>query len=305
MNSRIWTRAVVFTACAAALGALAQIPAGAKEGPGDARNGRVTYLEGQAQHRGGEAAKWDPLANKENVSSGETVQTKRKARAEIELEAAKVVRLDENTIVDLVKLFEEEKHKETVSMNVDQGQVWAQVASLGEDQAFQINSPLAAASVRGTVFNFAVAQNQATRVDVFRGSVEVWNPFPAAPPTASGGGFAAPHEVRGPHEVAGPREVSVEEWYYIVRAMQRIQINPGQSQFEVQDIRADEKQGSWRRWNEQRDRERMKRLGLPEGPSPAAQEAPAIPPAPPAEPAAPAPAETPPAATPAEPSAQQ
>ncbi|MEW6774706.1 MAG: FecR family protein [Bdellovibrionota bacterium] len=300
----LFKRSLVFTGSAAVLlsasdwaGRAANL-ARAAESTG--KKGLVTYVEGQAQHRAGEKS-WDPLQTNEGVESGETVQTKRKTRAEIELDPAKVVRLDENTIVDLVKLFEEEQQKKAVTLEVDQGQVWSQLASLGGDESFKISSPLAAASVRGTVFNFGVGSSgKSTQVDVFSGSVEVYNPFPTQKYTPGmPGGFQAPRQVQGPQQVAGPKEVSLEEWYYIVREMQRIRITQGQTQFDVQDIPADEKAGSWRKWNEERDRLRAARMGHrpisePPPPTPPAPETPAAPqvPSAPEAPAAPMP-ETP------------
>lgn len=223
------------------------------------KKGVVTYVSGAAQHKAKEAAAeaWDALELKDDVTSGETVQTKRQTRAEIELDAGKLIRLDENTIVDLVKLFEEEDKKSTVTLDVAQGQVWSQIASLGGDEAFKINSPLAGASVRGTVFNFAVGQGNRTSVDVFKGAVEVYNPFPAKK-LVPGQGYGERREVAGPQEVQGPKEVTLQEWYYIVRSMQRISISPGQSTFEVEDIKADDEADAWRKWNEERDAARAK-----------------------------------------------
>lgn len=221
------------------------------------QRGVVTYVSGEAQHRPQKDANWDALELKDDVTSGETVQTKRKTRAEIELDAGKLIRLDENTIVDLVKLFQEEDKKKTVTLDVAQGQVWSQIASLGGDEAFKINSPLAGASVRGTVFNFAVEKSKRTTVDVFRGAVEVYNPFPTKK-YEPGKGYGERREVQGPQQVQGPKEVSLQEWYYIVREMQRISIAPGQSTFEVEDIKTDDSDDEWRQWNEERDVAREK-----------------------------------------------
>ena len=245
---------VFFSVTALVLG-ITRPSAGAKgEMP---KRGVVTYVSGAAQHREKAATAWDALELKDDVTSGETVQTKRQTRAEIELDAGKLIRLDENTIVDLVKLFEEENKKNTVTLDVAQGQVWSQIASLGGDEAFKINSPLAGASVRGTVFNFAVGSGNRTSVDVFRGAVEVYNPFPTKK-LEPGKGYGERREVQGPQEVQGPKEVTLQEWYYIVRSMQRISIAPGQSTFEVEDIQMDEAGDEWRKWNEERDSAREK-----------------------------------------------
>lgn len=214
--------------------------------PVPARTGVVTFVQGDAFHRESQKP-WEPLELDENVRTGEAVETRPRSRAELRLDAGKLIRIDENSLVHVAKLFDASQRKQEVELKIERGQLWSQVASLGGQEEFRIRSPLASAAVRGTVFNVAVAENQATRVDVFSGVVDIYNPLAATP-------YRPGQRIEAPREVPGPREVTVQEWYYIVRQLQRAYIEPDHQQIRVEDISEDEAATEWQRWNEARDR---------------------------------------------------
>lgn len=228
----------------------------ADETPSNA--GIVTYVKGIAQKKGTAGEEWERARENTNLVSGDKVKTLEKTRAEIRLEAGKVIRLDENTTVDLVKLVEESQGKVETDIKMEQGNLWAKVGKLGEKTEFKVESPIAGASIRGTTFRVGVTLDGSTQLNVYEGAVEVYNPMQRAQGPVTR--IEAPREVAKPGYVEGPKEVTLDEWSYIVRNMQRFTITPAGvkkiESFKKNDV---DEQSDWVRWNMMRDREMEKK----------------------------------------------
>lgn len=220
--------------------------------------GIITYVKGVAQKKGTKAEDWERARENTNLASGDKVKTLEKTRAEIRLEAGKVIRLDENTTVDLVKLVEESQGKVETDIKMEQGNLWAKVGKLGEKTEFKVESPIAGASIRGTIFRVGVTLDGSTQLNVYEGAVEVYNPMQKAQGPVTR--IEAPREVAKPGYVEGPKEVTLEEWSYIVRNMQRFTITQAGikkiESFKKNDM---DEQSDWVRWNMMRDREMEKK----------------------------------------------
>jgi len=209
--------------------------------------GLVTYVRGETQKKTS-TTDWVPVPEKSTVDSGDTMQTRRKSRAEVSIESGKVVRLDENTIVDLVKMLEQEQQKREVELDVKEGQVWASISSLGANDDFKINSPFAGAAVRGTVFNYAVTGDN-LKLDVFKGAVEVYNPFKPQDVPKPG------QIIIAPRDVPGPRDVSREEWTkLLIQSRQSVTIGGQGSEPVVSPVSKETLDSEWVKWNEDRDK---------------------------------------------------
>ncbi|MDO8446543.1 MAG: FecR family protein [Deltaproteobacteria bacterium] len=220
--------------------------------------GVVTYVKGVAQKKGTAGEEWERAKENTNLASGDKIKTLEKTRAEIRLEAGTVIRLDENTTVDLVKLVEESQGKVETDIKMEQGNLWAKVGKLGEKTEFKVESPIAGASIRGTTFRVEVALGGSTQLNVYEGAVEVYNPMQRAngPVTR----IEAPREVAKPGYVEGPKEVTLQEWSYIVRNMQKFTINQaGVKKIESFKKNDMDEQSDWVRWNMMRDREMEKK----------------------------------------------
>ncbi len=232
-------------------------PAGSGTGK-VAPKAQVSYVEGEVNRKKYEAPDWVPVKENTKVESREKIRTMVKSRAEIMLDQEKVVRLAPKTTVDLLKLYKEEERKIATEINIDEGRVWANIAKLEDNMNLSLNSKLTVAAVRGTVFSFEVSDTAVTQIKVYRGQLEVYNPFPPAS-SQSGGAYEvkAPHEVKGPAQVAGPKEVSIEEWTRIViNEMQSFSIGPGEkkptlTRFSLTDPA---EQNEWIKWNKLRDK---------------------------------------------------
>ncbi len=209
--------------------------------------GVVTYVKGETQKKTA-ASDWAPVPEKSTVDSGDTMQTKRKSRAEVAIETGKTVRLDENTIVDLVKLLEQEQQKREVQLDVKEGQVWASISTLGAKDDFKINSPFAGAAVRGTVFNYAVTGDN-LKLDVFKGAVEIYNPFKPVEMPKPGQLIIAPHDVQG------PRDIAREEWTkLLIQSRQSVTVGgQGAAAPAISPVTQQTLDSEWVKWNQGRD----------------------------------------------------
>jgi hypothetical protein len=120
------------------------------------------------------------------------------------------------------------------------------LSALPKNTEFRITSPIATTSVRGTIFRMCVQPNKTTKIRVYKGEVEVYNPI------------SRPYKgekIERPHEVKGPREVSIREWMFILKEMEEIVISPDQKQFGITSFSEDDKeeQSDWIKWNKRRD----------------------------------------------------
>ncbi len=233
------------------------MPAFAADTPASA--GTVTYVKGTAQKKAAKGEDWERAKENTQLTSGDKIKTLEKTRAEIRLEAGKVIRLDENTTVDLVKLVEESQNRVETDIKLEQGNLWAKVGKLGENAELKVESPIAGASIRGTTFRVEVAIDGATQLNVYEGAVEVYNPMQKA--TGPITRIEAPREVAKPGYIEGPKEVSLDEWSYIVRNMQKFTITPAGVKQVVKFSKNDsEEQSDWVRWNQEMDK-RMEKTG--------------------------------------------
>lgn len=236
------------------------LPAFAEEAPAGAGagTGTITYVKGTAQKKGTKGEDWERAKENTALTSGDKVKTLEKTRAEIRLEVGKVIRLDENTTVDLVKLVEESQNKVETDIKIEQGNLWAKVGKLGENTELKVESPIAGASIRGTTFRVEVAIDKSTQLNVYEGVVEIYNPMQKAKGPITK--IEAPREVKKPGYIEGPKEVSLDEWTYIVKDMQRFTITPAGikkvEEFKKEDT---EEQSEWVRWNMEMDKKMDKK----------------------------------------------
>ena len=224
------------------------------------KKGIVTYVDGQVKKKAIEEENWENASVNTDVLSGDMVRTYRKSRAELNLSLLDIIRLAPRTIVEIIKLYQETKDKKVkVELKLEKGEVWASVHEVEAETEFDISAPIAAAAITGTILRMRVDEDSTTQLKVYKGEVRITN---APQNTMLQPRSLVPHEVPGPQEIRGPREVSLEEWMYIVKAMQQITINrKGQvvssGSFKKEDI---EEKTEWVKWNEYRDQARLERL---------------------------------------------
>lgn len=233
---------VVLSAAAVGASSAAKVAVG-----GDAA--LVNYLKGNASLARG-AAPPSPIAAGDRLTAGDRVITGKGARIELKLPDGSFLRFDESTTFEMVaSTANAQVQSRDISVNVIVGKTWAKVSRLfGRKGRFELNTPTAVAGVRGTTYRMNVNDDNSALVKVYEGEVEVSKRKEAAAAAP-----AAPPVFTKPVPVQGPRPVTMEEWVYLVGALQQITINPDGSAAKPFrfDIAAD--LNEWVQWNKLRD----------------------------------------------------
>jgi len=208
-------------------------------------SGVVTVVQGQVNKRL-TTGKWHGLRQKSKVETGERVRTYEKSLAEISLHSSQKIRLGPDTTIDFTHVFEEGE-KKVSELDLMDGDMWAEVDELEGDSSFQVNSSLAHATVRGTIFSLHADGDKST-LNVYRGSVAVVGQQ-AVGGGAGGWAWKQPGSDAGPREVAGPKEISMHAWLQVVKTMQQIVVSRDGS-WQVRDIDPNEDfTARWMQWN--------------------------------------------------------
>ncbi len=209
----------------------------------------VTLLTGRSWVQKEGTAAEASLSVGDRVLAGDRVRTGKGSRLEIELPDGSFLRFDaETSFTVLAADYRKKEKRRDIQVRMILGKAWARVSRLllGRGR-FTIETPTAVAGVRGTVYRLNLNRDRSALVKVYDGNVEVRRKTQEAQET----GAAAP--LKAPHPVAGPRPVSMEQWVYIVGALQQIDIRPdgtATKPFRF-DIEAD--LNDWVRWNKMRD----------------------------------------------------
>lgn len=218
------------------------------------KRGLVTYTDGRVKKKPISEEEWINAAKDTTVLGGDRIRTYQRSRAELELLELDVIRMAPETIIDIVKLYEETKQKvKETQISVQKGDIWANIEKKMDNVKFGISAPVAVAAITGTVLRMGVTDDSTTELKVYNGEVRITN---APENTELIPKRIGVYEVPGPHEIPGPHEVSMEEWVYIVRNMQRIVIDKkGQVKATGEFKNSDkDEQSEWVKWNLKRDK---------------------------------------------------
>jgi hypothetical protein len=223
------------------------------------KKGIVAFTEGDVKRQPPQVENWEKAPINTPVLSGDKVRTYMDSRAELDLAKLDIVRLAPKTIIDIVKLYEETKEKKVqTQLQVEQGEIWANVHQVEMTTQFDIGAPLAAAAITGTVLRMKVDEDSTTQLKVYHGEVRMYKPEQVQAPAQ----LNAPQQVPGPHKIEGPHRVGVDEWFAIVKSMQQITIDKdgkvvSSGAFSPQD---EDEKTKWIQWNLARDKARTRRL---------------------------------------------
>lgn len=214
----------------------------------------VTLLEGTATRRTKGTAGVHAISQGDFLFEGDRVETGEKSRIELKLADGSFVRYSEATTFELTSAaYDAPKKQRSISISMIIGKTWAKVARLfGRRGRFAVTTRTAVAGVRGTVYRLNVNKDNSVMIKVYWGEVVVKNQQKAQA-GAQPEQFKNPTPVAGPHPIAGPHPVSMEEWTYIVTALQQINIRADgtvEKPFRF-DIKKDI--NDWVLWNQQRD----------------------------------------------------
>jgi hypothetical protein len=134
----------------------------------------IKTIVGQVEVSLPKTTQWRPARIGMVVKMGSDVRTYVESGADIELESGTLVKIGENSVVSLAKLFQNKKTDvSNTSLNVVTGKVWANVKKLTNTKSeFDFETPTAVASIRGTRLGVSV-DIFGTAVDVYEGLVMV------------------------------------------------------------------------------------------------------------------------------------
>jgi hypothetical protein len=212
----------------------------------------VSLLEGDVWLKKEGKGPEQPIEKGRRVFAGDVVRTGDGSRLELELPEGSFLRFDENTsFTVMASAYQQAEESRDIRIRMILGKAWARVSRLFKGRGrFALETPTAVAGVRGTTYRLNLEKDRSAVVKVYDGEVEVRRRMTEDGPTPG------PAPLKAPHPVAGPRPVTMEEWVYIVGALQQINIGPDGTATEPFrfDIQAD--LDDWVRWNQMRDQMR-------------------------------------------------
>jgi len=217
------------------------------------KKGLVTYTQGRVKRKEINKEEWKNAAKDTTILTGDRVRTYQRSRAELELLELDIIRMAPETIIDIVKLYEETKSKiKETEISLEKGDIWANINKKKDNAKFDISAPVAVAAITGTVLRMGVSVDSTTELKVYKGEVHITN---APEKTDLTPKTIKVHEVPGPYEVPGPHEVTMEQWIYIVRNMQKIVIDKKGQVKEIGEFSKTDKdeKSDWVKWNLKRD----------------------------------------------------
>lgn len=130
-------------------------------------------LQGKVEYRSGVAASWQAARQNQALTPGQGIRTGKGARAALLLSDRTQVRLNENTVIDIVEVGAAPRSAGQTRFRQMAGQAWVQ--SKTPPQALVWQTPTAIAGIRGTDWEMAVAEDGRSTLSVFSGQIEFAN----------------------------------------------------------------------------------------------------------------------------------
>lgn len=137
--------------------------------PNEKKFGIITFIKGDAFFVKGD--KEEKLHNGDIIQPDSTIKTGKKSFLDITFNDHSIVRLKENTKVQLMEMALSKKGGHLTSLNINEGKIINVVSKVQEDGFYTVKSQTMVAGVRGTVFEVAIEGD--TSVFVAEGNVEV------------------------------------------------------------------------------------------------------------------------------------
>lgn len=201
--------------------------------------GRITHVEGTAETAQRAGSPFTLVTARSMVRPGQVLRTAADGRLEIRFLDGTIMRLGAGSEYTAQSASFSGNTRREFTARLTKGRAWARVASARRGR-FNINTPSAVVSVRGTTYDLLAGDDESTEVSVYEGRVGV-----APPPVAEG----AAHE-----EIAWPMEVSEDEWEEIILGkLQRLRVGPDGQPGAPEAFLPDEEQDAWVQWNQARD----------------------------------------------------
>lgn len=211
----------------------------------------ISYLAGAAQvmSRGTDVS--HTLKINDKLAAGAEVSTGSKTKIELIMPDKSRLRFADNSRFKLVQIEAGEAEPRAIKVHLALGKAWANVSkAVGAGSSFALTCENAIAGVRGTIYRLDVNEDKSALVKVYDGAVAVTGGGKALEPPQL---IGAPQKIAGPRPVAGPKPVSMEEWTFVVEAMQQIAIGGDGKPQKPRPFTELEDQDSWVEWNKAQD----------------------------------------------------
>jgi hypothetical protein len=221
--------------------------------------GVVNFVSGRVKKKNIANPDWLKVSKNSEVLSGEKVRTYRKSLAEIEFLGLDIIRIAPETIIDVVKLYQESKNNVVeTNIKIEKGDLWINLEKRKKNLTFHLETPVAGAVITGTKFRVSVAQDSSSEIRVYQGSLVVSNYLENVDSTKIQPKEIQRYEIEPPREIPGPEEVTKEKWALIVKEMQRVRIGRKGNISYSGEFKSDESEerSEWVRWNQTRDQNR-------------------------------------------------
>jgi hypothetical protein len=132
----------------------------------------IKQFVGTVKIRRGASTTWNDARPKMPLKEADALRTFIESEAELETNEGTVIKVGENTTIELSKLYGDSEQQNT-SVKILNGAVLANVKKLlSTTSSFDFQTPTATAAIRGTIVGFEVSKEQ-TKVKVYEGKVFV------------------------------------------------------------------------------------------------------------------------------------
>lgn len=105
------------------------------------------------------------------VKENSIIRTGKLSLIDIKYKNSGIIRVNENSNIDIARLFSAENADETI-LNMEEGKVFVTISKITKDSKFQVKTPTSVAAARGTAFR-VTSEKGISRVDVLAGHVKV------------------------------------------------------------------------------------------------------------------------------------
>ncbi|NTV95961.1 MAG: tetratricopeptide repeat protein [Thiobacillus sp.] len=130
-------------------------------------------LQGKVEYRIAATAAWQSAAPNQKLTPGQGIRTGRNAKAALLLSDRTQVRLNENTVIDIVDIGTAPRSAGQTKFRQMAGRAWVQ--SKTPPKSLEWQTPTAIAGIRGTDWEMAVAEDGKSTLSVFSGQIAFGN----------------------------------------------------------------------------------------------------------------------------------
>ncbi len=129
--------------------------------------GKITYISGKGYIKTPDQDEWTELKINMDVHDLDSIKTGSRSRCEVAFQKKKVIRIDENTDIQITKDI-----TGSDKVTISEGDIWLSVQIPDIQSAIMLETPSTACSIRGTVYRLSYNEN-ITTYKCYQGKIEV------------------------------------------------------------------------------------------------------------------------------------